>query len=117
MFSCLVNIGYYPRCWKQATGVILKKQGKLDNSIPKAYRVIALLNCLGKVSERILAKRLGYLAETTLLFHLTQIGRRLKKLAVDAALVLLNKVETNKRAKRKTTTLFLDVKGAFDYVA
>jgi len=32
-------------------------------------------------------------------------------------LVLLNEVEINKRAKRKTTTLFLDIKGAFDYIA
>ena len=117
MFSSLVDIGYYPRYWKQATGAILKKQGKLDNSIPKAYRVIALLNCLGKVSKRILAKRLGYLAETTSLLYLIQIDGRLKKSAVDVALVLLNKVETNKRAKRKTTTLFLNVKGAFDYIA
>jgi ribonuclease HI len=117
IFSSLIDIGYHPICWKQATGAILRKQGKRDDSIPKAYRVIALLNCLGKVSERILAKRLGYLAETTPLLHPTQIGGRQKKSAIDAALILLNEVETNKRIKRKTTTLFLDVKGAFDHVA
>jgi hypothetical protein len=36
---------------------------------------------------------------------------------VDAALLLANEVESNRRLKRKTTTLFLDVKGAFDHVA
>ncbi|EMD67050.1 hypothetical protein COCSADRAFT_47030, partial [Bipolaris sorokiniana ND90Pr] len=52
-----------------ATGAILKKPSKPDYSIPKAYRVITLLSYLGKVIERIIAKRLSYLAETTSLLH------------------------------------------------
>ena len=95
----------------------MKKPSKPDYSLPKAYRVISLLNCLGKVSERILAQRLSYLAETTNLLHESQIGGRLKKSAIDAALLLTNEVEANKRLKLKTTTLFLDVKGAFDHVS
>ena len=117
LYSTLINTGYHPKCWKQATGAILKKPGKPDYSKPKAYRVISLLNCLGKVSERILAQRLGYLAETTTLLHPSQIGGRLRKSAIDAALLLTTEIETNKRLKRKTSTLFLDVKGAFDHVA
>ena len=74
LYASLLDIGYHPKCWKQATGAILKKPAKRDYSVPKAYRVISLLNCLGKVSERILAQRLGYLAETTTLLHPTQIG-------------------------------------------
>lgn len=117
LYSALLNIGYHPTGWKQATGVILKKLGKPDYSVPKAYRVISLLNCLGKVSERILARRLGYLAETTTLLHNSQIGGRQKKSAIDTAFILRNTVERNKDQGRKTSTLFLDVKGAFDHVA
>ena len=117
LYSSLINIGYHPTCWRQATGAILRKVNKPDYTEPKAYRVIALLNCLGKVSERILAQRLGHLAETTNLLHPSQIGGRLKKSAINAALLLTNEVEVNRRLKRKTTTLFLDVKGAFDHVA
>jgi hypothetical protein len=51
------------------------------------------------------------------LLHHTQIGGRLKKSAIDAALLPTNEVEANRRQNRKTTTLFLDVKGAFDHVA
>jgi len=76
-----------------------------------------LLNCLGKVSERILAQRLGYLAETTALLHPTQIGGRQRKSAIDAALLLSQEVELNRRLKKKTSTLFLDIKGAFDHVS
>ena len=45
------------------------------------------------------------------------MGGRLHKSAIDAALLLQNEVETNKSYKLKTTTLFLDVKGAFDHVS
>jgi len=117
VYSILINQGYHPKIWKQATGFILKKPKKPDYSKPKAYRVISLLNCLGKVSERILAQRLSFLAETTSLLHNSQIGSRLYKSAIDAALVLQNEVEVNKANKLKTSVLFLDVKGAFDHVA
>ncbi len=117
IYSILINKGYHPKVWKQATGFILKKPKKPDYSQPKAYRVISLLNCLGKVSERILARRLSYLAETTVLLHSSQIGSRLHKSAIDAALLLKNQVEVNKANKLKTSTLFLDVKGAFDHVS
>ncbi|RAL61482.1 hypothetical protein DID88_009411 [Monilinia fructigena] len=39
LFSKLLNLGYHPQCWKQATGAILKKASKPDYSVPKAYRV------------------------------------------------------------------------------
>ncbi|EDN91104.1 hypothetical protein SS1G_00507 [Sclerotinia sclerotiorum 1980 UF-70] len=117
LFSKLLNLGYHPKCWKQATGAILKKASKPDYSLPKAYRVIALLNCLGKISERILAQRLGYLAETTHLLHKSQIGGRQKKSAIDAALLLTTEIERNKQANKKTSILFMDIKGAFDHVS
>lgn len=117
IYSLLINKGYHPKVWKQATGFILKKPNKPDYSQPKAYRVISLLNCLGKVSERILAKRLSYLAETTSLLHPSQIGSRLRKSAIDTTILLQNQVEADKANKLKTSTLFMDVKGAFDHVS
>ncbi|KAH7548823.1 hypothetical protein BM1_10848 [Bipolaris maydis] len=90
---------------------------KPDYSIPKAYRVISLLNCLGKVLERLVARRLGALAETTDLLHPSQLGGRLKKSAIDAALLFYNNIQQQKRKQKTTTTIFLDIKGAFDHVS
>jgi hypothetical protein len=106
IYASSLNTGYHPKCWKQATGAILKKPGKPNYSIPKAYRVISLLNCLGKVSERILAKRLSYLAETTCLLHPSQIGGRLSKSAIDAALLLSNQIDENKKLNVKPLLFF-----------
>ncbi|KAH7563621.1 hypothetical protein BM1_00668 [Bipolaris maydis] len=116
-YSLLFNYRYHPTCWRRATGAILKKPSKPDYSTPKAYRVITLLSCLGKVTERIIAKRLGYLAETTNLLHDSQIGGRLKKSAIDAALLLVDQIQHQKQQGYTTSTVFLDVKGAFDHVS
>jgi hypothetical protein len=54
--------------------------------------VILLLNYLDKISKRILAKRLDYLAETTNLLYNFQIGGRFKKSVINIKLLLANKV-------------------------
>ena len=95
LYRALIRKGYHPRCWKIAKGVILKKSGqKRDYTMPKAYRVISLLNCLGKVSEKILAKRLAELSESPdsdLLYH-DQMGSRPKKSALDSVLSLVHDI-------------------------
>jgi hypothetical protein len=117
----LFILGYQPKVWREARGVILPKANKGDYSLPKAYRPISLLNCLGKTLEKIFATRLGYLASTTSLLQDSQLGGRRQRSAIDAVLLLLNNIQSkNSRKKarqRIATTLFLDVKGAFDHVS
>ena len=60
LYPALIQHGYHPLCWHQATGAILKKQNKPDYTAPKAYRIIALLNCLGKISENVTPSRVNY---------------------------------------------------------
>lgn len=45
------------------------------------------------------------------------MGGRRKKSAVDAALLLSNEIERSRKSGLKTSTLFMDVKGAYDHVA
>jgi hypothetical protein len=87
--------------------------------VPKAYRIINLLNGLGKILERIFAVRLGYLVNTMDLLYPSQIGGRKQRSVIDIALLLLHFVESQQRisSKRVTLSLFLDIKGAFDHVS
>jgi hypothetical protein len=67
--------GYYPKCFKEATGVILKKSqsAKLsyrNYALSKAYRVISLFNYLVKVVEKIIARRLAVMAEFKTLLYI-----------------------------------------------
>ncbi len=117
VYSVLINQGYHPICWRQGTGAILKKEGKPDYSAPKAYRMITLLNCLGKVSEKIMATRLSYWAETTDLLYSEQMGGRKQRSAVDAAMCLTHDIQQATNNNKVLSALFLDVKGAFDHVS
>jgi ribonuclease HI len=117
IYRALLHYGYHPRCWRQATVAIIRKPGKPDYSTPKAYRPISLLNCLGKISEKLMATRLTYLSESLGLLHHEQMGGRPGRSAVDAALLLTNIVDNSRHRRHTVTALFMDVKGAFDNVA
>lgn len=63
LYSTLAREGYHPTCWREAITAVIPKPKKPDYTAPKAYRPVALLNCLGKTLEKIMAWRLGYMAE------------------------------------------------------
>jgi hypothetical protein len=96
--------------------VILPKAIKRDYSLPMAYKVISLLNCLGKAFEKILAIRLSYLAKTGDLLQEKRIGGRKEKSALDACFLLQSKVQEAWLKKYTTVLVFADVNGAFDHI-
>ena len=61
LYSKLIQYGYHPICWREATGVVFKKPNR-NASLSKSYKIISLLNCLRKISEKIIARRLAFLA-------------------------------------------------------
>lgn len=62
LFQKCIAEGRHPKAFKRAEVVMIPKPNKRDRSIPKAYRPIALLSCLGKGLERLLARRVSFLA-------------------------------------------------------
>ena len=76
-----------------------------------------LLNCLGKVAEKVIATRLSFLAETIYLLNFDQIGGRRQKSVVDAVMTIIHDIQLAKNWKEFTSALFVDVKGAFDHVS
>jgi hypothetical protein len=111
-----IRTGYHPCTWKTAKGILLRKQGKPTYSVAKAYRVISLLNCLGKVVERAVATWIASYCETNDIFHRGQFGCRRGRGTSDAVAKLVAKVENAWSQKRVALALLLDVKGAFDRV-
>ena len=112
---------HHPAVWRSCIGIILPKPNKTNKSDPKSYRIISLLNCLGKVLEKLYATRLNYLANTTELLHGSQLGGRKQRSAIDAALLLTQYIEEQRQPGKVanntiTTTIFLHIKGGFDYV-
>ena len=50
-----IRLGYHPAKWKVARGVTIPKPGRDDYSLAKSYRCISLLDCLGKMVEKVAA--------------------------------------------------------------
>ena len=80
VFHDCVNLAYYSHHFKKSITIVLQKPSseKLYNyTSARAYRLIALLNTLGKALESVLATRLSYLVETYELLPHTNIGRKI----------------------------------------
>src|SRR5204862_6322493 len=96
--------------------MIIKKFNKENYSDFKSYKIISLLNCLNKISKRIITERLSYFAETTDLLHFDQIDNKKQKSAINAVISLLSDIEINKHDKKLTSVLFLDIKNAYNHL-
>src|SRR5204863_3404023 len=116
LYKALIQFGYHPKCWKEAVGVVLRK-GNRKATIPKSYRVVSLLNCMGKVAEKIIATRLSYIAETSDLLDSDQMGGRRQKSAIDAVMTLIHDIQLAKHDNKVTSVLFMDIKEAYDHVS
>jgi hypothetical protein len=75
-----------------------------------------IINYLAKVMEKIIARRLAIMAEFKTLLHMHQIGGRRQKSAINAVMVLIQKIQANWRTRKRnsiTSVLTLDVKNAY----
>ena len=57
IYNSALNLQYFPESWKRAQVITFPKPGK-DPKFPQNRRPISLLDCLGKIYERILLDRL-----------------------------------------------------------
>jgi ribonuclease HI len=111
------RLGLHPRPWKTARGVILRKTGNNRNySLANSYRVICLLNCMGKVVEKLATEAIATHCEATGALHIGQMGGRKYRGALDAVACLMQDVHQAWAQKQLAGVLLLDVKGAFPFV-
>ena len=117
LFNACLRQGYCPTHFKEAITVVLRKPGKDDYTQPKSYRLIALLNTLGKALEAIVADRLAYLADTHGLLPIRHTGGR-KLASTDHAIhFLLQRIYHAWSEDKVASLLLLDVSGAYDNVS
>ena len=78
--------------------------------------MITLLNCSGKIAEKIMITRLSHLEEITNLLYKKHMRERKKTSAINAVLALVYDAEEAINNNKIFSYLLLDVKEAFDYV-
>jgi len=113
--QCLAN-GYHPLQWWRAITIALKKPNKPDYTQPRAYCLITLLECIGKLLEKVVAHRLTYLTGQYNLISGSQFGDRANFSTSDAILIFVYDIHNSWNHSLATSTLTFDIKGYFDFV-
>ena len=81
-----------PSFFKRSCTVVIPKPNKTDYSVPKAYRPIVLLNCLGKLLKKIVARRMQMDAQRHSILHPCQFGGTFQHNTTDAGLHLVHNI-------------------------
>ncbi|RAL64847.1 hypothetical protein DID88_001443 [Monilinia fructigena] len=114
LFECCLKRSYFPKVWRLAEVVMLPKVGKKDKSSVRSWRPIALLSCVGKGLERIIARRIAWTSLTHSTLSPQHCGALPKRSAMDLVAAFVHDVECAFARKREVTLVTMDVQGAFD---
>ncbi|KAL7796456.1 reverse transcriptase (RNA-dependent DNA polymerase) domain-containing protein [Trichoderma afarasin] len=122
VFNACIENCYHPTYFKRSRTILFLKLGKAANN-PKSYRPIALLSCMGKVLERLIATRIKEFLEDASwrgkeLIPMKQFGGLSGRSTTLALKTLVNFVYTgwNSKFYKKVSLLGLDISGAFPRV-
>ena len=116
LFTRCLKEGAYPRTWRTARLVLLRKEGRPPDS-PSAYRPICLLNEVGKLFERVIAARLeAHMSRRTPGWHDSQYGFRRGRSTVDAVKRMRSIAEDMVRREGVALAVSLDVSNAFNAI-
>jgi ribonuclease HI/exonuclease III len=113
IYRAMLDLSLMYKPWKEFVTVVLRKPGKPNYDIPKAYRPIALLNTMWKTITAIIANHITYLTEKHQLLPANHFGGRPGRTTTDAVHLLTAKIKDAWRSKKVTSVLFLDIEGAF----
>jgi len=116
IFNACLQLGHHPTFWRKAVVVVIPKPGKDNYLQAKSYRPISLIECLSKLLEKVVAKRLLFDADKFSLLPTTQFGTQAFSCTVDAGLSLLHDAQKCLGKGECCAALLFDIKGFFDHV-
>jgi len=112
LYNAAISLSTHP--WKAATVLPVPKPNKPDYRLAKAYRPISLLECCGKLLEKIVAR---CVLEDAGHFHLlppSQFSSRDYHCATDACLSLVHSAQSCVKTGHVAALLLFDIQGLFD---
>jgi ribonuclease HI len=113
LFRASLSLPYYPEQWRNSSIIVLRKPGKPNYRIPKAYRPIELLCSIGKVLSSVVAEDIIRASDRLGLLPSHQFGSRPGRATTDALHLAVTWIKNQWRKGNVVSGLFLDVKGAF----
>ena len=116
LYSACIETRHYPTPFKHSITSVVPKPNKKDYQTPSAYRPIQLTECIGKVLEKIMARRIQYEVANDNIVPLSQFGGRIHSSTIDAGLAFVQDVHDAWQRKEKASALFFDITGFFNFV-
>ncbi|GAA5848396.1 hypothetical protein JCM8547_004502 [Rhodosporidiobolus lusitaniae] len=113
LYTACIRLGHHPSLWRQYLGIVLRKPGKANYSVPKAYRLIALEEMLSKVLEGAAEELLRWQAEKAGALPPLQFTGRRGRGCADAVVWFQEMVKGLWRGKKVVVACSLDGKGVF----
>jgi hypothetical protein len=107
---------HFPRVWRRARVIALRKPGKTSYSIPRSYRPISLLSNLGKVLEKLVNRRVIRKLERTRALAPHQYGFRAGREVTDACTRFALDIVSAFRRGELVQAVTLDIQSAYDTV-
>ena len=114
LFNGCLTHGIHP--WHTAKVIPVPKPGKPDYGVAAAYRPISLLECCGKLLEKIVASRVLHDASLHPILPSHQFGSRSHHCAVDAAFAVVHTAQLAIKQKLVCSLLLFDIQGFFDNI-
>ena len=115
LFNLSLSTGTH--VWKHATIVPVPKPNKPDYSAPKAYRPVSLMECSGKLLEKVITKRIN--DDISLFPEIlpnNQFGSRPQHCTTDAALTLVHRIQATRKSGYHAALVLFDISGFFDHI-
>ena len=115
VFNLSLSNSVHP--WKHATIVPIPKPNKPDYSVPKAYRPVSLMECTGKLLEKVIAKRItNDISHYPDILPSNQFGSRPQYSTTDAALALVHRIQATRSSGYHAALILFDISGFFDHI-
>jgi Reverse transcriptase (RNA-dependent DNA polymerase) len=116
LLNACLRVGHHPKPWKEAVVCVIPKPNRADYTLAKNYRPISLLECLGKLLEKVIVRLIYKDMEKHPLVPTTQFGGRNASSTLDAGLTTLHDIQSAHQAGLKTGLLLFDIQGFFDNI-
>ena len=113
IFNKLWEEGSFPNSWREAVVIPIPKPGK-NHTDPSAYRPIALTNCICKLMEKMVNKRLVWWLEKNNKLSKYQCGFRKNRSTLDQLVRLETFIRNAFINKEHVVAVFFDLEKAFD---
>jgi len=107
------NLGHWPNYFKYSSTIIIPKPNKTSYDQAKLFHPIVLLNTLGKLIEKVIAKRLQFTVVNNDFIHPSQLGGLKFKSTTDAGVALTHIICSSWAKDKTTSTLAFDISQFF----